>query len=150
MYKLYDFINNNLSKNLLLKDIKDSLYIYFDMETIKYCMSKVLFNCNKYNRIKLYDYSNDLFEMVLICWDINSETKIHDHPEKGCALYLIDGILEEQQYNDSLELCKTTYFNKKNTSYMENSMGYHKIRCCEKAISLHIYSPPNHKMRILN
>lgn len=150
MNKLYNFINENLSRDLLLKDIKDDIYKYFNLETINYCISKANFLDDKYNRIKLYDYSNELFEIILICWDINSETKIHDHPEKGCVLYLIDGILEEQLFNKDIILYKTTIFNSKNTSYMENSIGFHKIKCIDKALSLHIYSPPNHKMKIMN
>ena len=148
MNKLYDYINENLSRDLLLKDIKDDLHIYVDEKTTDYCKLNAIYTNGKYNRIKLYDYSNDLFEIILIYWDTLSETKIHDHPEKGCALYLIEGELEEQLYNKDLKLYKTNMFNSRNTSYMENSLGYHKIKCINKAMSIHIYSPPNHKMRI--
>jgi hypothetical protein len=150
MDKLYNYINEKLSNGILLKDIKDNIFTYFDSETINYCELKANYNENKYNRIKINDYSNELFEMILICWDTNSETKIHDHPERGCILYLIDGQMEEYLYNKDLVLYKTTSFNSKSTSYMENSLGYHKLRCIDKAISLHIYSPPNYKMRIMD
>jgi hypothetical protein len=151
MNKLYNFINDKLSKDLLLKDIKDNIFLYIDIETINYCKSNAIYNNNKkYNRKKLHEYSNDLFEIILICWDENSETSIHDHPEKGCILYLIDGILEEQIYDVNLTLHKTTKINSKTTSYMENSLGYHKIKCINNAISLHIYSPPNYKIQIMN
>ena len=86
--------------------------------------------------------------MILICWSSNSESKIHDHPEKGCILQLFEGVLEEHLYDSDLNLIKLTTINSNNTSYMDNNIGFHKIKCIEKAMSLHIYSPPNHKMRI--
>jgi cysteine dioxygenase len=94
----------------------------------------------------LDNYSNDIFELVLICWDKNSETKIHDHPTKGCILYLIDGKLEEELFDKSLKKIKNSIFERNNVSYMHNKKGYHKIKCLEKTISLHIYSPSNYKI----
>lgn len=149
MDDLFQYINISLSNGLTLKDIKSNLFTYFNSQVIEYCEKNILYTSGKYNRIKLYDYSNDLFEIILICWDTNSESKIHDHPENGCALRLMKGCLEEHLYDSELRLKQIYKFNANNTSYMENSMGYHKIKCIKKAMSLHIYSPPSHKMKIL-
>lgn len=149
MNNLYNFINEKLNAGILLKDVIENIYSYFDSKTINYCISKAKYISGNYNKIKLHEYSNDLFEMILICWDTNSETKIHDHPENGCVLYLMEGKLEEYLYNKELSLSKMTTFNSRNISYMENSFGYHKIKCVDKSISLHIYSPPNYIMRIV-
>ena len=149
MNSLYNNINTFLSNRTTLLEIKDNLFTDFDSEIIEYCNEKANFINGKYNRIKLYDYSNDLFEIILICWDSNSESKIHDHPEKGCILQLFEGRLEEHLYDSDLKLIKISTIDSNNTSYINNSIGFHKIKCIDKAISLHIYSPPNHKMKIL-
>lgn len=149
MNDLFQFFNNSLSNGLTLKEIKEDLSIYIDPEVITYCNNKANYTSGKYSRIKLHDYSNDLFEMILICWDTGSESRIHDHPENGCVFNLMNGCLEEHLYDSNIKLKKITTVNSNNTSYMENSIGYHKIKCIDKAMSLHIYSPPNHKMKIL-
>lgn len=149
MIALYNFVNEKLSRGILLKDCKDKIHEYFDLETYNFCISKTKFNDNGYNKIKLEEYSNEIFEMILICWNENSETKIHDHPDNGCIMYLIEGKLEEQLYNKELILSNISPINKKNSSYMDNNIGYHKIKCLDKTISLHIYSPPNYKMQIM-
>jgi hypothetical protein len=149
MNSLYNNINTFLSNGSTLLEIKNDLFTDFDSGVLEYCNEKATFTNGKYNRIKLYDYSNDLFETILICWDANSESKIHDHPENGCILQLFEGQLEENLYDSDLKLIKHTTINSNNVSYMDNNIGFHKIKCIDKAMSLHIYSPPNHKMKIL-
>jgi chaperonin cofactor prefoldin len=143
---LYNYINNNLIEGKNLDEIKKEIHKYIDDKVIRYCYSNVNFIKEKYNKIKLDAYSNDNFELVLICWDKNSETKIHDHPSKGCILYLLSGKLEEKIFNKSLKNTEKTIIEENDVSYMHNTKGYHKIRCIEKAISLHIYSPVNYKI----
>ena len=147
MNKLFEYLNQKNLKNSNLKEIKKSLAEYINDDIIDYCYSKAIFNLKKYNKIKLTDFSNDKFELVLICWDEKSETLIHDHPDNGCVLYLMDGELEEELYNKSLKLIKKSIYKSKSISYMDNNKGYHKIKCQKKAISLHIYSPPNYQIK---
>lgn len=147
MNKLFEYLNQKSLKNSNLKGIKKSLAEYINDDIIDYCYSKAIFNFKKYNKIKLTDFSNDKFELVLICWDEKSETLIHDHPDNGCLLYLMDGELEEELYDKSLKLIKKSIYKAKNISYMDNNKGYHKIKCQKKAISLHIYSPPNYELK---
>ena len=104
MDNLYNYLYLNLKEGKNLGDIKHKVESYINDEVKKYCYSKINFTKGNYNRIKLENYSNDIFELVLICWDKNSETKIHDHPIKGCILYLIDGKLEEELFDKSLTI----------------------------------------------
>lgn len=146
MNRLYYYINESLESQKNLTDIKIKISELINSDIIDLCYSKSIFNLNKYNKIKLSEFSNDLFEIVLIYWDDKSETLIHDHPDNGCILYLIDGILEEELYNKSLKIIKKSVYKPKNISYMDNKKGYHRIKCLKRAISLHIYSPPNYKI----
>jgi hypothetical protein len=149
MEGLSKYISDKLNEGKLLKEIKDDLLTIIDKNIIDYCFIIAKFIPNTYNKIKLNEYSNDKFEIILICWSDNSETFIHDHPDKGCILYLIDGKIEEQLYNDKIILTKTTIIKSGSISYMDNNIGYHKIKCIDKSLSLHFYSPPNYKMRII-
>ena len=149
MDNLFQFINLSLTTGSTLKEIKKDLVTQFSSDVVNYCVQKSNHLTGKYNRIKLCDYSNDLFEMILICWDTGSETRIHDHPQDGCVLHLMYGTLEEHLYDHSIKLVQVTTVSAGQTSYMDNNLGYHKIRCADKAMSLHFYSPPNHKMKIL-
>lgn len=147
MNKLYEYLNEKSINNSNLRDIKTNLGDYINNEIVNYCYSKSIFNLKKYNKIKLTEYSNEKFEIVLICWDEKSESLIHDHPDNGCVLYMLDGVLEEELYNKSLKLIKKSVYKPKNISYMDNYKGYHKIICLKKAISLHIYSPPDYTIK---
>lgn len=144
MNNLYKLINNNLSEGIKLEDIKNYIPDNFSQEIVDYCKSQAKFIPQSYNRIKFHEYSNESFEMILICWDIDAQTKIHDHPENGCVLYLIEGSLEEKIYDHKINLIRKTKFNEKTISYMDNKIGYHQVTSLGKSISLHIYSPPNH------
>lgn len=150
MNNIFQYVNVSLSNELSLNEIKDNLSTYLNEDVIKYCNDNATYINNKHNKIKLHDYSNDLFETILICWDDGSESKIHDHPENGCILQLLNGCLEEYLYDSNLKLQKISTFNSGDISYMENSIGYHKIKCINKAISLHIYSPSNYIMTVLD
>ena len=135
MEQLIKFLDENLKDKLSF--IHDDIKEYITPELKSFCKERQEFN-NTYNRIKLYTCST--YEIILICWNINSFTPIHDHAENGCSLHILDGDLEETVYNKQLEKIE----NVKMTGYMENSIGYHKIFSHVKTTSLHIYSPPNY------
>jgi len=114
----------------------------------------IQFNDNKYNKIKIPSFlvKNDIFEIVIICWKKNQQSRIHDHPEHGCLLKLLTGKLEETRYNrhqseNSYFPTTTTIFEpteSSNTSYLCGKMGLHSIKALEDSVSLHIYSPVNY------
>lgn len=150
MQRLYNFIDNNLNNGNTLKDIKSDIYLFINQDIVEYCKKKAIFyNDKKYNKIKLHDYSNDLFEMILINWDESAETPIHDHAQNGCVLCLLNGELKETIFNKNLSMSYGTLYKPMCVSYMDNYIGYHKIKCIKKATSLHIYSPPNHITKIV-
>ena len=44
-------------------------------------------------------YQNDKFEIYVICWSNNCLSLIHNHPQRGCLMKILDGILEEELYS---------------------------------------------------
>jgi cysteine dioxygenase len=98
---------------------------------------------------------NDLFTMILVCWDKNSGSAIHDHPCEGCYVMGVKGILEEIQYkrneDESLVETKKIIINEGDTTWITDSIGYHLVRnptCDRRAITLHIYQPPYKQNRV--
>lgn len=101
-----------------------------------------------YLRNKIYE--NEKYELILIKWKPNSESLIHDHPSNGCLLKVIEGSLKETLYDQQINKKKETIFNKEEVNYIDNKMGYHKITNLNNdySYSLHLYSPPNHEIKI--
>lgn len=91
-------------------------------------------------------YSNDVIDIVLISWNNNQSTKIHDHPDNGCLMRVMKGELIENIYTNDLTYLKKNILKKNNCSYLEKNYILHNIsNCNDVSVSLHIYSPPNYK-----
>ena len=97
---------------------------------------------NNRNYYKNIIYKNDLFELILIKWDKNSETSIHCHPENGCLLKPISGKIKEIRYFNNKKEEKTD-LKINEVYYMHDKIGKHKIIADEDSYSIHLYSPPN-------
>ena len=98
------------------------------------------------------DIPYDWFEIYIISWSPHTKTLIHDHAINGCILKILDGSLTEHIYssiNDTSSLINTNIIQNNMTCFMSNDIGFHSIQNNNNniSISLHIYSPPNHKTR---
>lgn len=96
-------------------------------------------------------YRNHLYDIFVITWQPNQKSLIHDHPDNGCLLKILEGELEEETYtieNNKLKLKDKNIIKKKEISYQEGKNGLHKIsnNSNKRSISIHIYSPPKSKM----
>ena len=99
-----------------------------------------------YSKFKLYN--NMYFEIYIIFCHANKKSKIHDHSKNGCWLKVLNGDIVEYIYDKKLNLIKTNNLKKNDIGFMkDNTVGYHSICNISKntAITLHIYSPVNHK-----
>ncbi len=141
--ELFSYISNNLDNNKLY-DLKNYVKQYSGDDWKKY----VSFTDDTYkkNLVK----KNDELEMIVICWNNNQVSGIHDHPSNGCILKVLQGELEEHNYcniNNKLELLNVNLCKENSISYQEGKNGLHSIKNHDnKTISLHIYSPPNYKL----
>lgn len=144
-----DNLFNYFSKidDIKLKDHIDVLE-FIDLEKEDY-EEFIKFSDDKYNRIRLDKYSTDKFEFMILCWNKGQESSIHDHPENGCILKILEGRILEKVY-DNMKLIKNNILKDNDVSYREKSKITHKIIPLEKTVSLHIYSPPNYVPNVLN
>lgn len=93
-------------------------------------------------------YYNDKFEIVLICWEPEQATEVHDHPDKGCLLRVLQGRFNEERYEkESLNHLKTIILENGQVSYIQGDTVLHKVRNIHpgRTVSLHIYSPPHYE-----
>ena len=86
--------------------------------------------------------STDNVDVFLICWLKYQSSGIHNHPDKGCAMILLEGLLSEIKYrlvDGELKLIRDNLLKKHDRSYNFGSDVLHKIEAMEDSISLHVY-----------
>ena len=96
------------------------------------------------------------FEFILLCWDRDAETSIHDHSGQHCWVYQVEGTVKEKRFeissNNEVELQHELLITKGDLTYMHDRMGFHSIKNVsnKRAITLHIYASPIDACRIFN
>ena len=48
--------------------------------------------------------NNDKFTVLLLCWNPNVKSAIHDHPCDACFIKVIRGCIKETKYNNENKL----------------------------------------------
>ena len=145
LHILFNSINENLKNGKILEDLKELIKSYEGSDWKDY----ILFSDDKYQRNTVY--TNDLIELVIISWNNNQISGIHDHPENGCLLKILQGELNEHNYeikDNELQLINIRNCKIGSVGYQEGKTGLHNIvNKDNKTVSLHIYSPPNYKSK---
>ncbi len=66
-------------------------------------------------------FQNSKFEILIICWNKEQVSPIHDHPKNGCILKLLQGTLIEECYsiddNNKLHIVSHNKINPNDISY---------------------------------
>ena len=94
-------------------------------------------------------YINDLFDIYVICWNNNQKSPIHDHAPNGCIMKVLEGQINQHLFTSDVKFIKQIVNKEGNVSYIDNNIGLRKIiNGDNKAVSLHIYSPPLYKGNI--
>ena len=139
LLKLFNNLNSLIANKSKLINLKYLLEEYNDIDWKKY----IKINDKKYNRHIVY--KNENLELLIITWNKNQFTKIHDHPKNGCLFKILDGYIYEYRYNNlnDIKFNDIKMYKKNDISYIDNSLGFHKMINDEDiCVSLHIYSPP--------
>ena len=86
------------------------------------------------------------YEIFMICWKSGQSTPIHDHPEGGCWMQVVQGALEEIEYAlPTMCHMGVQRLDVGNTGFKQGNVVLHSIRAIEDTISLHLYMPPHYK-----
>jgi len=100
-------------------------------------------------------FENEKFELILLCWEKDQKTPIHDHGGEQCWVKLIEGSLEETLYkreSGGLTAVNTSVSLQGDISYMIDFMGYHTLENISghRAMSLHLYAKPIKKCNVFD
>jgi cysteine dioxygenase len=142
---LINNIKNVLKQNQSLESCDGFLKEYNSEDWKEFIKHNSNFN-KDYNKILIFKNNN--FEIYLIIWEKNGIAKMHNHASNGCLMKILEGSIKETQYHSETkqELDYKTY-TQDNTSFIHDSLFYHSIENInnDKSMTLHIYSPPEHK-----
>lgn len=141
----------------LAKSVTTKLSLGQKLEELDYILEKyngndwtkyVNFNGDTYTRNLVYQ--DDNIDILILCWDSYQQSGIHDHPENGCLLRIMQGRLTEEVYQkdeNNMILKETNKLLTDQISYQIGENGLHKIinEYKEQVVSIHIYSPPNYR-----
>ncbi|CAH8554037.1 unnamed protein product [Schistosoma turkestanicum] len=123
----------------------------------------IFFNKTGYTR-NLIDEGNGKYNLLLLCWNKNEGTGVHDHAGSHCFVKIIKGQLKETIFdwpkNFDAEKSNNSFMNQSDcplvvksmglmnlgeVTYMHDNIGIHRLynpSKTETAISLHLYCPP--------
>ncbi|MBT5932221.1 MAG: cysteine dioxygenase family protein [Flavobacteriales bacterium] len=95
------------------------------------------------------------FEIILICWDVETTTPIHDHDGQDCWVLQVSGSIIEKRYQeteDGFTITHEANLKEGNLSYMNDRMGYHTLEnnSNSRAMTLHVYANPIEKCKVYN
>jgi len=92
----------------------------------------------------LISTDHETYTLLLLCWNPEQESPIHDHPCDGCWLRVLEGDIREVRYDQQLDRISEIDFQKGGLSYITDNVGYHKVGNPTQtpAVTLHLYAPP--------
>lgn len=111
------------------------------------------FENDSYTR-NLVDAGNGKFNLILLCWDRKQMSSIHSHANAHCFMKTLDGVVIEELYEwpdeetsekTEVKHMWTSTYNQDECGYICDDIGLHRMgnpSGTEKAVSLHLYSPP--------
>jgi hypothetical protein len=89
------------------------------------------------------NFSKDIYGMYLVVWNPYCETSIHNHPEGGCLMKILEGSITQHKFRSNEMLTETQELHKNDICYINDNIGLHRIsnNNMNYSYSLHLYSP---------
>jgi cysteine dioxygenase len=97
-------------------------------------------------------HRGEVFEVLILCWDVGHNSPIHDHSGSSCWMKILQGSATEEIYNYNLEnrsfknidLEQSRELNAGEFVYIDDEAGVHRVINSgeSKLITLHIYAKP--------
>lgn len=87
-----------------------------------------LFDTTKNYTRNLIATDNETYTLLLLCWNPNKESPIHDHPCDGCWLRVCQGKIQETRYEindetDKMDVTSDEVFDHHAPAFINDSMG---------------------------
>ena len=148
---LGDVISSKLHNGSLLHELAELVIEYNDgwEQYVSYPIKDGM----KYKR-QLVSRNKDV-DVVVISWNPDQFSGLHDHPSNGCIMHVVQGQLQEDVYIKETDtvftLSKSNKIEAGQTSYIQGESGIHNIiNSSTESVSIHVYSPPNYKLTYYN
>ncbi|RKP27537.1 RmlC-like cupin domain-containing protein, partial [Syncephalis pseudoplumigaleata] len=126
-----------------------------------------LFDPYRYTR-NLVDDGNGKFNLLVLAWGAQHQSAIHDHSNSHCVMKILDGELQEEQFEwpdtgcdgadcpammtpdaedeqGAMTLIKSSKYHRDDVTYIHDRIGLHRVgnlSTKKGAVSLHLYTPP--------
>ncbi len=158
LYNLTHHINKHIlslpiKKDFDLREVRPFIEKYNGNDWYEYKVKNsplITTECmNNYMKIPinfkdLYDVAiDDIYGMYLIVWNPYCETSIHNHPEGGCLMKVLEGSILQHKFRNSELLTESEELKSGDVTYINDNIGLHRIinNNMNYAYSLHLYSP---------
>jgi cysteine dioxygenase len=136
--------NWSSTKSLISTVLQNTDLSSYDLNTYTYWDAEKAYTRN------LIHTDGKHYTLLLLCWNPQRESSIHNHPCDGCFIRTVRGCIRETLYSvhpDTNEIRqeKCRFFNEGQVSFMNDDIGLHKIGNPSKetgCVSLHLYTPP--------
>ncbi|XP_061167278.1 cysteine dioxygenase type 1-like [Saccostrea echinata] len=113
---------------------------------------KELWSDEKYTRT-LLDKGNGLYNLMILCWNTNQESPIHNHPNSHCFMKTLKGEVFEELYKNpdvtscgcKMEKIADRVYKLNDVAHITDEDGLHRVgnkSHVDGAVTLHLYSPP--------
>jgi cysteine dioxygenase len=101
-------------------------------------------------------YGDDIFEMLLLNWDLNARSAVHDHGGQHCWMAVLTGNLQVDDYariddgsvpgEAQVEARGSRLLSPRDLDLRSGPLDLHRVSAvgATKAISLHVYAAPLH------
>jgi cysteine dioxygenase len=114
-----------------------------------------LFGADYYSRNLLH--RNDLYELIVLCWNVGQRSPIHDHARQRCWMAVLEGSVCETLYRVTDVDCRavpgaTRQFEPGSVAFIVDEIGWHRNEPAAQraAVTLHLYSKPIGECRIFD
>ncbi|KAJ1895740.1 hypothetical protein LPJ66_004406 [Kickxella alabastrina] len=170
MQDLITSLNTTMGDNGLGKDlstvhkVKQLMHSYTS-HSQDWAQHAVYHEGTRYTR-NLVDDGNGKYNLLILVWGEGQSSPIHDHAGSHCMMKLLAGELNEDLFawpeqagscdtsnTENLRLKRTAPLKTNSVAYMHDNIGLHRIgnpSNTQKAVSLHLYSPPYNMCKTFN
>jgi len=163
--KTVDDLESTLSSFINYVD-DNNLSLSYKLSTISSILDNTNFTSSEVNRFTFWSnekpytrnclINNDKFTVLLLCWNPNVKSAIHDHPCDACFIKVIRGCIKETKYimeGDNITQFSNNFHIENQVSYMNNGNVLHSISNPSRdvgSVTLHVYTPPFSSCKINN
>lgn len=141
-----------------------SVFPYIKTRPVRFdsLQNYLLFNPTSYTRNLVY--KNDVFELLVLCWEVGQASRIHNHRDQNCWMAVPAGQLKNQNYrvfdrDPAMKTCrlvpgKASFITPTDPLEVDQGEPAHQVMNLrefgERAVSLHVYSKPFSTCEVYN